>query len=333
MSILVTGGAGYIGSHCVHQLMSEGRSVVVYDNLTTGFKLLIRSPQFVQGDTRDRQHLAQVMKDYGVTAVMHFAASCYVGDSVQNPQFYYDNNVYGTLQLLAAMRDAEVEQIIFSSTCATYGVPQSVPLDETHSLNPINPYGMTKRTVEAMLSDFSLAYGLQYVSFRYFNAAGADPGGEIGECHDPETHLIPLVLQTASGQRPHITIYGTDYPTPDGTCIRDYIHVNDIAQAHLLGLSYLEQGGTSTVFNIGSEHGYSVREMISACEQVTGQRIAIQEGERRPGDPPRLVASAAKIKSTLGWRPAFTDLSAIIQTAWQWEQKRERVILETRETV
>lgn len=321
MTILVTGGAGYIGSHCVQQLLQQGTPVLVYDNLSTGFEELVMVPpsDFIRGDIQDTRLLVDVMRTRGVTAVMHFAGSCYVGESVEKPEIYYRNNFYGSLQMLSAMREAGVKRFIFSSTCATYGHPQVLPLAEDHPLAPVNPYGLTKRAVEGMLSDFSAAYGLQYVSFRYFNAAGADPGGRTGECHDPETHLIPLVLQTAAGERSHITILGTDYPTPDGTCIRDYVHVNDIALAHILGLSYLEDGGPSTVFNLGSETGHSVREIISACEKVTGRSIPVVEGERRPGDPPRLVASAKKIRSQLGWKPTFDSLERIIETAWQWE--------------
>jgi UDP-glucose 4-epimerase len=252
---------------------------------------------------------------------MHFAASCYVGESVTDPAKYYDNNLVGTMRLLQGMREAGVSQFIFSSSCATYGDPIRLPLDETHPLNPVNPYGYTKRAVEAMLSDYSRAYNLRYVSFRYFNAAGADPEGKLGECHDPETHLIPLILQVASGRRASVSIFGTDYETRDGTCIRDYIHIDDIAAAHLKGLDYLATGGESNVFNIGSETGYTVREVIEATERVTGKTITVEEGPRRPGDPPSLVASSAKIRDTLGWRPSYATLDDIIQTAWAWEQK------------
>ncbi len=321
-TVLVSGGAGYIGSHCVRRLLGQGRKVVVVDNLSTGDVRFLQQTPFVQGDIRNQDLLLDTFRTYGVTAVMHFAASCYVGESVSDPQKYYDNNVFGTLQLLSAMRAAGISHCIFSSSCAVYGDPQYLPLDENHRLHPVNPYGFTKRVVEEMLKDFARAYpAFRYVSLRYFNAAGADPDGCLGEAHEPETHLIPLILQVASGRREAIQIYGTDYDTPDGTCIRDYIHIDDIALAHLKSLNYLEQNGDSAVFNIGTEHGYSVRQMIDACRRVTGKAIAVQEASRRPGDPPALVASARKIRETLNWVPQYQDLDAIIQTAWQWEQQ------------
>ncbi|MBX2860458.1 MAG: UDP-glucose 4-epimerase GalE [Vampirovibrio sp.] len=321
MTILVTGGAGYIGSHCVQHLMSHGHSVVVFDDLSTGYERFVLSPHFVKGNTRDKALLVKTIQDFHVTAVMHFAASCYVGESVNEPGKYYGNNVYGTLQLLDAMRETKVSQLVFSSTCATYGVPQTLPLTEEHPLNPISPYGKTKRIVEMMMEDYSLAYGLNYVALRYFNAAGADSTGKLGEAHEPETHLIPLVLQTATGKRKNIQIFGTDYDTPDGTCIRDYIHIVDIAEAHRLALTYLTAGNSSDVFNLGTGHGFSVREIIQACEQITGKPIAVVEAPRRPGDPAKLVANAAKANKVLGWKPAFGELTEIIRTAWQWEQQ------------
>ncbi len=325
-SILVTGGAGYIGSHCVRQLLDAGWRVVILDNLSTGYREFVLSEDFVEGSILDKSLVSRVLKEYGIEAVMHFAAFAYVGESVDEPEKYYMNNVYGTLQLLAAMRESGVGRFIFSSSCATYGIPMHLPLTEEHPLSPVNPYGFTKRVVEQMLADYSHAYGLRYVSLRYFNAAGADGGGRLGECHEPETHLIPLVLQAASGQRPNVTVFGTDYDTRDGTCVRDYIHVNDLGRAHLLALEYLQQGGTSQVFNLGSETGYTVREVIAACERIAGCRVPVVEGERRPGDPAALVASSEKIRRVLGWHPQCSTLDAMIETAWQWEQARPRVL-------
>ena len=301
-TILVTGGSGYIGSHCVKALLDAGRRVLVVDNLCTGYQRLTVSDDFAAVDILNTEALIAALKKYEIGAVMHFAAHAYVGESVQDPEKYYRNNVMGTLSLLTAMRQLQINQLIFSSTCAVYGNPQKLPLTEDHPLNPVNPYGMTKRVVEAMLHDFSQAYGLQYVSLRYFNAAGADPDGRLGECHNPETHLIPLVLQA------------------DGTCIRDYIHIADIAKAHVMSLDYLETNEQSNIFNVGTEHGYSVNQIIAACEKVTGKKIKVVEGERRPGDPPVLVASAEKIRNVLGWQPDFDNLDNIIQTAWRWEQ-------------
>ncbi|MBK8189891.1 MAG: UDP-glucose 4-epimerase GalE [Vampirovibrionales bacterium] len=326
-TLLVTGGAGYIGSHCVKQLLAQrdGWSVVTLDNLSTGFRRFIRG-EFVEGSTADRALVLETLRRYDVKAVMHFAAFAYVGESVSDPEKYYDNNVCAALTLLSAMREAQVNEFIFSSSCATYGLPQRLPLTEDHPLAPVNPYGFTKRVVEEILSDFSRAYGLRYVSLRYFNAAGADPEGDIGEAHDPETHLIPLALQAAAGQRPALQVFGSDYPTPDGTCIRDYVHVNDISRAHLLALAYLQGGGASQVFNIGTEHGYSVREVIDCCQTVTGRRVPVVEGPRREGDPPMLVANAEKIRRELGWKPEYDSLKPTIETAWAWEQRKAAVL-------
>jgi UDP-glucose-4-epimerase GalE len=314
MTILVTGGAGYIGSHCVKALL-ETHPVVVVDNLSTGH--VRQTERFVELDIRNTDRLAEVMATHQVTAVLHFAASCYVGESVTDPAIYYHNNVYGTYSLLQAMRTAGVNRLIFSSSCATYGMPKTPYLAEDHPQHPVNPYGWTKRMVEQMLCDYVAAYELRTVSLRYFNAAGAHPDGTLRECHDPETHLIPLALQAVRGDIPELVVYGNDYPTPDGTCVRDYVHVCDLAQAHILALKYLlETDGPSEVFNIGSEHGYSVLEVLKTVEAVTGKPVPYRFGPRRPGDPPRLVASARKIKETLGYDPQYPELIDCVKTAW-----------------
>jgi UDP-glucose 4-epimerase len=315
--ILVTGGAGYIGSHCVKRLMSKGFEVVVLDNLSRGFRDAVLTPHFVQGSIGDRAALDRVFASYAIEAVMHFSAFAYVGESVEKPAEYYENNVAQTLTLLTACRDYGITRFIFSSTCATYGDVQKVPIVETTPIAPLNPYGHSKRMVEIMLQDFDTAYGLKHCIFRYFNAAGADPDGQLAERHDPETHLIPIVLQVAAGQRPHVQVFGTDYPTPDGTCIRDYIHVNDLSDAHILGLEYLRAGKPSNIFNLGSESGFSVRAVIDVCAQVTGKPIAVKEGPRRAGDAVRLVADATKAKTVLGWVPAHSMLQTIVTNAWR----------------
>jgi UDP-glucose 4-epimerase len=278
--------------------------------------------ELIVGDTNDRALLDNLFASRPIDAVMHFAAYAYVGESVTQPDKYYRNNVTGTLTLLEAMVAASVKKFVFSSTCATYGVPEVVPIPENHPQNPINPYGMTKLMVEHMLSDFDPAYDFKSVSFRYFNAAGADPEGRLGEDHNPETHLIPLVLMTALGKQDAISILGTDYPTPDGTCIRDYIHVTDLAQAHVLGLEYLLKGGDSQVFNLGNGSGFSVREVIETARQITGKDIPAIERDRRPGDPPALVGSGEKARTMLGWSPQYADLEQILTHAWAWHQKR-----------
>lgn len=323
-SILVTGGAGYIGSHTVLALKRAGYEVVVLDNLVYGHRDLVEVLQveLIVGDTNDRALLDQLFATHNITAVMHFSAYAYVGESVTDPDKYYRNNVVGTLTLLEAMLAASVKQFVFSSTCATYGVPQEVPIPEDHPQNPINPYGATKLMVERILQDFDVAYGLKSVVFRYFNAAGADPHGVLGEDHNPETHLIPLVLMTALGKRESVSIFGTDYSTPDGTCIRDYIHVTDLASAHVLGLEYLLQGGDTATFNLGNGNGFSVRQVISTTEEVTGRGIKVIESDRRPGDPPILVGSSDKARKILAWQPQYSALSEIIQHAWQWHQHR-----------
>ena len=326
-TILVTGGAGYIGSHTVLALKQAGYNVVILDNLVYGHRDLVErvlQVELIVGDTGDRALLDHLFKTRDITAVMHFSAYAYVGESVTDPAKYYRNNVVGTLTLLEAMLTASVKKFVFSSTCATYGVPEFVPIPETHPQNPINPYGATKLMVERILSDFDVAYGFQSVRFRYFNAAGANPSGLLGEDHNPETHLIPLVLMTALGKRESISIFGTDYPTPDGTCIRDYIHVNDLADAHILGLEYLLKGGDSEVFNLGNGSGFSVREVIAAVEQVTGLSIPVEERDRRPGDPPILIGTSEKARTILGWQPQYLSIKDIVAHAWQWHQKRHR---------
>lgn len=326
-TILVTGGAGYIGSHTVLALKQAGYSVVILDNLVYGHRDLVESVlqvKLVSGDIGDRALLDQIFAEHDIQAVIHFAAYAYVGESVSDPAKYYRNNVTGTLTLLEAMVAAGVQFMVFSSTCATYGHPQQIPIPEDHPQAPINPYGASKLMVERILSDFDVAYGLRSVRFRYFNAAGADPQGNLGEDHTPETHLIPLVLLTAMGQRQQISIFGTDYDTPDGTCVRDYIHVTDLSEAHVLGLEYLLNGGATSVFNLGNGNGFSVREVIEAARKVTGQPIAVVEADRRPGDPAVLVGSAQKAREILGWQPKYFELETILDHAWQWHQRRHR---------
>lgn len=324
-TILVTGGAGYIGSHTVLALQQAGYSVVVLDNLVYGHRDIVEAVlkvELISGDIGDRALLDQVFVQYNIQAVIHFAAYAYVGESVSDPAKYYRNNVTGTLTLLEAMVQAGVKHIVFSSTCATYGVPQQLPIPEDHPQNPINPYGTTKLMVERILSDFDHAYDLRSVRFRYFNAAGADPQGRLGEDHAPETHLIPLVLLAALGQRESISIFGTDYDTPDGTCVRDYIHVTDLAQAHVQGLEYLLKGGATEIFNLGNGNGFSVREVIETAQAVTNRPIKVVEVERRPGDPAVLVGSSQKARSVLGWQPEYADLKVILEHAWHWHQRR-----------
>lgn len=327
-TILVTGGAGYIGSHAVLALQKAGYGVLVLDNLVYGHRDLVDKvlhAELVVGDTNDRALLDQLFATHPIAAVMHFAAYAYVGESVTDPGKYYRNNVVGTLTLLEAMVSASVKQFVFSSTCATYGVPQWTPLTEDHPQEPINPYGASKLMVEKILADFDQAHGLKSVCFRYFNAAGADPTGLLGEDHNPETHLIPLVLDTALGHQEAISIFGTDYPTPDGTCIRDYIHVTDLAQAHILGLEYLLQGGESQQLNLGNGQGFSVRDVIDSARQATGRDIKAVERDRRPGDPPTLVGSSDRARQLLGWQPRYPNLPEIITHAWQWHQKRHNL--------
>ncbi|MEB3883002.1 UDP-glucose 4-epimerase GalE [Lyngbya sp. CCY1209] len=324
-TVLVTGGAGYIGSHAVLALQQAGYTPIVLDNLVYGHRELVDEVlkvELIEGDTNDRALLDRLFAGRPIDAVMHFAAYAYVGESVTTPDKYYRNNVVGTLTLLEAMKDAGIDKFVFSSTCATYGIPETIPIPEDHPQNPINPYGMTKLMVEHILSDFDRAYHLRSVRFRYFNAAGAHPDGLLGEDHDPETHLIPLTLFAALGKRHSISIFGTDYPTPDGTCVRDYIHVLDLADAHVLGLKYLWQGGKTEVFNLGNGSGFSVREVIDTAREVTGREIKAVECDRRPGDPPSLVGTAEKARQILGWTPQHSELREIIAHAWRWHQKR-----------
>ncbi|KSU87029.1 UDP-glucose 4-epimerase GalE [Priestia flexa] len=319
--ILVVGGAGYVGSHLVKELV-EKEKVVVLDNLSTGFKSLIDDRAvFVEGDLGNRSVLDEVFSTYPIKAVMHFAANSLVGESVENPYKYYENNVSATLTLLKAMVDHNVKNFIFSSTAATYGTPNVDLIDEGQPNNPINPYGKTKLMVEHILEDFSAAYGLNYVVLRYFNVAGAHHSGTIGESHDPETHLIPIILQHLLGQREEISVFGTDYNTPDGTCIRDYIHATDLANAHILALeALLEEKKKTAIYNLGNGNGFSVKEVIETCEQVTERTATIQYVERRAGDPAKLVASSEKIQAELGWEPKFS-LTDIIESAWNWHRQ------------
>ena len=319
--VLVTGGAGYIGSHACKALAAAGYIPVTFDNVVYGHRSAVRWGPFVYGDILDRSALDAALRAWQPVAVMHFAAFAYVGESVTNPGKYYRNNVVGTLTLLEALRDAGVAQFVFSSTCATYGVPKAVPIAESHPQQPINPYGASKLMIERMLRDFDVAHGLRSISLRYFNAAGADPDGDIGEAHDPETHLIPLVLDAAAGVRPNVTVFGADYPTPDGTCIRDYIHVTDLAQAHVLALEVLQRGASSTAYNLGNGIGFSVRQVIDVAESVTGRQIPVKFGTQRAGDPARLVGDASRIRAELGWQPRYTDLADIVETAWRWHSK------------
>jgi UDP-glucose-4-epimerase GalE len=323
MRVLVTGGAGYVGSHAAKLLAERGHDVVVVDNLAEGHRAAVGKLPIVEADLLDREQLVSVMERNRIEAVMHFAALAYVGVSVREPARYYHNNIVGTLSLLDAMRDADVGKIVFSSTCATYGIPQRVPIDEEHPQAPISPYGFTKLVIERALADYSHAYGLGYAALRYFNASGAAADGTIGEDHDPETHLIPLVLQVALGQRDHVDIYGTDYPTSDGTCIRDYIHVDDLATAHLAALEKL-QPKSELKLNLGTGSGASVKEVIDTCRAVTGKPIATREVGRREGDPPALVADPKAAKRVLGWEAQYKTVRPIIETAWTWHSKHPR---------
>lgn len=323
MAILVCGGAGYIGSHINKALHQEGYETVVFDSLIYGHREAVKWGAFVKGDLANPDDLEAVFRDHDIDAVFHFAAFTYVGESVEDPEKYYYNNVGNTLNLLKVMRKHGCNKIIFSSTCATYGEPEKLPLTEDMPQHPINPYGATKLMVERIFKDYHAAYGLEFVVLRYFNAAGADPDGEIGESHNPETHLIPLVLDAASGKRADIKVFGTDYDTPDGSCIRDYVHVTDLASAHLLALHHLEAGRGSDFFNLGNAQGTSVLEVVEAARRVTGKDFKATMTERRPGDPPKLVGSSEKAMRVLGWRPRFADIDVIVKHAWNWHQHAE----------
>lgn len=321
MSVLVLGGAGYIGSHTVYELIDKGEDVVVADDLLTGFREAVHpKAKFYRGDIRDRAFIDSVFDREDIDGVIHFAAFSQVGESMTRPLKYYNNNLCGTETLLESMVAHGVDKIVFSSTAATYGEPERIPILETDRTVPTNTYGETKLSMEKMFHWTGQAHNLRYVSLRYFNACGAHPNGQIGEAHDPETHLIPLILQVPLGQRDHIAIFGTDYDTPDGTCVRDYIHVSDLAQAHIRALRYLREGGKSDIFNLGNGVGFSVREVIETARKVTGHPIPATEEARRAGDPSTLIASSAKAKEILGWDPQFDDLETIISTAWKWHQ-------------
>ncbi len=321
MAVLVLGGAGYIGSHTVYSLIAQGYEVVVVDSLVTGYPQAIhKQARFYEGDICDRAFLDGVFASEDIDTVIHFAAFSLVGESMTNPLKYYHNNLYGTKVLLEAMIAAGVDKIVFSSTAATYGEPENIPIKETDATCPTNCYGETKLSMEKMFKWVSLAHGIRYVSLRYFNACGAHPSGEIGEAHNPESHLIPLVLQVPLEKRAHIAVFGEDYPTPDGTCIRDYIHVCDLAQAHILAMSYLQAGGTSDIFNLGNGVGFSVKEVIEISRTVTGHPIPLKMEPRRPGDPAQLIASSDKARKILGWSPEFDSLEDIVSSAWRWHR-------------
>jgi UDP-glucose 4-epimerase len=320
--ILVVGGAGYIGSHMIKSLLGHGCEVVTFDNLSTGHRDAVGGGAFVHGDLADSAALQATFGSGRFDAVMHFASSIQVGESMREPLAYYRNNVANTLNLLDAMRTHAVRRLIFSSTAAVYGEPLTPRIDETHPRAPINPYGRSKWMVEQILADCDAAWGLKSIALRYFNAAGADPEGELGERHEPETHLIPLVLQTASGQRPHIAVFGRDYATPDGTCLRDYIHVTDLCEAHWLSLQHLLGGADSNAYNLGNGNGFSVQEVINTARRITGRTIAVVDEPRRPGDPAILVADSARARQQLGWRPQHDALEDILRHAWQWEIRR-----------
>ncbi len=320
MKVLVTGGAGYIGSHMVKMLLQQNHEVVVFDNLVGGFRDAVRGGEFYYGDLASKSDLHKVFSRHDFDGVINFASYIQVGESVEKPSKYYANNLNNTLNLLDVMVEYNVKAFIFSSTAAIFGEPEYSPIDEKHPKVPINPYGLSKYMVEQILADYDRAYGLKSICLRYFNAAGADPDGELGERHDPETHLIPLILQAASGRRESITIFGNDYDTPDGTCLRDYIHITDLCQAHLQGLERLNSGSKSMAFNLGNGQGFSVQEVIDATATVSGREIKTIISERRPGDPARLVADSTQARKVLGWSPQYAELETIIKHAWQWEQ-------------
>ncbi len=324
MKILLVGGAGYIGSHMLKMLLGAGHQVVTFDNLSSGHRDAVLGGEFVQGDLADTVALAQVFTQHQPEAVMHFASYIQVGESVKRPDIYYQNNVTNTLNLLNTMLKHEVKKFIFSSTASIFGEPKAVPIDELHTKQPANPYGKSKWMIEQVLADYDVAFGLKSICLRYFNAAGADPDGQLGERHDPETHLIPLLLQVASGRKPAINVFGKDYDTEDGTCVRDYIHVVDLCKAHLLALHYLEQHQQSNQFNLGNGKGFSVQEVINTVQRVTGRLIHVIDSPRRSGDPTRLIADATRAQRELAWQPSLSDLETIVQHAWNWEKKVTR---------
>jgi UDP-glucose-4-epimerase GalE len=325
VNVLVTGGAGYIGSHAVRQLARHGHRVRIYDNLSTGHRFLAEGFELVVGDVGDASTLAPALS--GVDAVLHFAAHAYVGESVENPRKYFENNLRAGMSLLNSVLDAGIRYFVFSSSCAVYGIPKQLPIREDAPRNPVNPYGASKLALEFVLDAYSKAYGLSSVSLRYFNAAGADEGGEIGEMHDPETHLIPLALEAAAGLRSELTIYGDDYATPDGTCIRDYIHVNDLAEAHVLALEYLADGGSTTAINLGTGEGKSIKELVTAIGAATGTKIRTKIAPRRPGDPPVLVADASRAGEVLNWKSSHT-ITNIVSSSWNWLQRNSKASVE-----
>jgi UDP-glucose-4-epimerase GalE len=316
--ILVTGGAGYIGSHTAKALAKSGYEPIVLDNLSNGHEWAVRWGPFVHGDLADRYLLSETLRRYEISAVIHLAANAYVGESMGHPRKYFQNNVVNSLNLLDSMLDAQVRQVIFSSSCAVYGTPRQLPLSEEHPQEPINPYGDSKLFVEKALRWYGSAYSLSFAALRYFNAAGADPDGELGEVHLPEPHILPLVIRTALGQRPCFEIFGTDYPTPDGTAVRDYIHVADIADAHVRALQYIREGGVNTALNLGTGKGHSVRQVIAAVESVSSRSVNARTSPRRPGDPAELVADGGRANAILGWKPGFSSLQTIVKTAWAW---------------
>jgi UDP-glucose 4-epimerase len=323
--ILVTGGAGYIGSHTVKALKASGLEPVIFDNFSTGHRSFVKTTAAVEGDICNPADLDRAFSAYKIDGVLHFAGKALVGESAEKPELYWQTNVAGGMNLLAAMRDHGVRHFIFSSTCATYGIPEQVPIPENHPQKPINVYGQTKLDFEHALASFHTNHGINYLSLRYFNAAGADADGEFGEDHTPETHLIPLTLQAAAGHRPEVQILGTDYPTPDGTCLRDYIHVADLARAHVLGLQLLmERKISSQAINLGTGHGYSVREVIETVRRITGRDFAVRETARRPGDPPALIASAERGKAVLGWTATESDIENIVSSAWNWYRNHRK---------
>ena len=325
MAILICGGAGYIGSHTVRQLLAAGEEVIIADNLSTGHRAAINPDvKFYQCDIRDKSALKKIFAENKIEAVFHFAAYIEAGESVKLPLKYFNNNVYGMQILLEAMTECGVDKIIFSSSAAVYGEPEKIPIDEGDATFPVNPYGDSKLIMEMMMRRVSTAHGVRFVSLRYFNASGASEDASIGEDHHPESHLIPLILQVPLGKRDHITIFGTDYPTLDGTCIRDYIHVVDLADAHICALNYLRNGGESNFFNLGTGHGFSVKEIIDAAEKVTGLKIKKEFGARRPGDPAKLIASGDRARKILNWTPCFDDVEKIIATAWNWHKSHPK---------